>query len=244
MEIFRKIKDFEEEYEVSNYGNVKSLKNGKEIIMKPSIDTSGYFFVGLYKNKKTYKKKIHRLVAEAFIPNPDNLPCVNHKDENKLNNFVWVNDDGSVDIEKSNLEWCTHEYNINYGTAIERRVAKQRGQKRTEETRRKMSESQKGLKKPKISEVLKGRKISKESIEKRVAKLSKSVVAVKDGIVVMEFASSAEARRNGFNQGNISECCNGKRRTCSGYQWFLKTEWLKMQQATHDRVACGKLDIE
>ena len=54
---------------------------------------------------------------EAFVPNPHNYPCVNHKDENRGNNFIWVNPDGSVDLEKSNLEWCSHKYNLNYGTA-------------------------------------------------------------------------------------------------------------------------------
>ena len=65
--------------------------------------------------------KIHRLVAKAFIPNPNNYPYINHKDENKKNNIVYVNPDGSVDFEKSNLEWCTPKYNTNYGTSINRK---------------------------------------------------------------------------------------------------------------------------
>lgn len=108
MEIFKEIKGFEN-YEVSNYGNVRSLK--RNIVLRPSI-VNGYLHVGLYKDGKHYDKYIHRLVAEAFIPNPNNLQEVNHKDENKFNNHV------------DNLEWCTHEYNLNYGTAIERMTEK------------------------------------------------------------------------------------------------------------------------
>ena len=63
-------------------------------------------------------------MAEAFIDNPSNLPYVNHKDEDKTNNFVFINDDGSVDLEKSNLEWCTPEYNSNYGTRNKRMIDK------------------------------------------------------------------------------------------------------------------------
>ena len=81
MEIWKDIKDFEGLYWISNLGRVKN-KHGK--ILKPEI-RNGYYSVDLVKNKKRYKCRIHRLVAEAFIPNPDNLPMLNHKDENKLN---------------------------------------------------------------------------------------------------------------------------------------------------------------
>ena len=91
-----------ENYEVTTTGEVINTKTGR--VLKSGKNTCGYLHVVLCKNGKTKIKRIHRLVAEAFIPNPDNLPCVNHKDENKTNNCV------------DNLEWCTHEYNINYGT--------------------------------------------------------------------------------------------------------------------------------
>ena len=72
--------------------------------LKPSVNKHGYLTVGLHRNGKRYRKYIHRLVAEAFIPNPLNMPQVNHKDEDKSNNYV------------ENLEWCTAEYNSNHGT--------------------------------------------------------------------------------------------------------------------------------
>ena len=71
--------------------------------MKPRIDKNGYLRLGLFKNKKQKHFNIHRLVAQAFIPNPNNYPVVNHKDENKQNNCI------------TNLEWCNTEYNNNYG---------------------------------------------------------------------------------------------------------------------------------
>ena len=101
-------KDYEGIYQVSNCGRVKSIKFGKERILKLTKDKDGYLIVNLYKNNKSKTFKVHRLVAEAFLPNPDNLPLINHKDEDKSNNIV------------SNLEWCDVKYNTNYGTRNKR----------------------------------------------------------------------------------------------------------------------------
>lgn len=107
MEIFKEIEGYEN-YQISNLGNVKSLKFGKERILKPAKDKGGYLTVDLFKQGKHKTYKIHRLVAQAFIENPNNLPEVNHKDENPANNTI------------ENLEWCTREYNINFGTRTEK----------------------------------------------------------------------------------------------------------------------------
>ena len=80
-----------------------------EIILSPKNNGKGYFIVCLYKNKTHKYYLIHRLVAITFIPNPDRLPCVNHKDEDKTNNRV------------DNLEWCDHKYNSNYKGVLKRR---------------------------------------------------------------------------------------------------------------------------
>ena len=121
-EIFRDVEGYEGMYQISNLGRVKSMERNvwsehnncfcllKERFLRPEI-VCGYLRVVFCKDGKTSKHLVHRLVAQAFIPNPDNLPQVNHKDENKTNNVA------------DNLEWCTPEYNINYGTRNER-VAK------------------------------------------------------------------------------------------------------------------------
>ena len=110
-------------YKVSNLGRILSLdynKTGKAKLRTPVEDKDGYFTVQLSKNGKRKTCLVHRLVAETFLYNPENLPEVNHKDENKKNNFVFLNEDGSVDKEKSNLEWKNHRDNINHGTHNER----------------------------------------------------------------------------------------------------------------------------
>ena len=107
-EIWKDIEGYEGLYQISNKGRVKSLKYGKERIRTPVITNDGYLNVILYKNTTAQHRLIHRLVAEAFIPNQDNLPEINHRDENKKNNCV------------ENLEWCDRGYNVNYGTRNER----------------------------------------------------------------------------------------------------------------------------
>jgi hypothetical protein len=93
-------------YEASNLGRVRNPRTGK--LLNPSKDKYGYLYVSLYKDGIRTTGKIHRMVAEAFIPNPQGLPIVNHKDENKENNRV------------DNLEWCDDKYSINYGTRTEK----------------------------------------------------------------------------------------------------------------------------
>lgn len=124
-EIWRDIFNYEGCYQVSNFGRVKSLErftnDGHHILEKilSQSFTKGYLKVGLSKNGKCKTIYVHKLVADAFIPNPNNLPEINHKDENKENNMV------------DNLERCTYYYNIHYGSAIERGRNKQLNSKKT-----------------------------------------------------------------------------------------------------------------
>lgn len=109
-EIWKDIKGYEGVYKVSNKGRVKhiSKQNNQENICKIYKSNSNYLTVFLYKTNHQKHVFVHRLVAQAFIENPLNLPCVNHKDENRENNCV------------ENLEWCTHKYNMNYGNVAKK----------------------------------------------------------------------------------------------------------------------------
>ena len=105
-EIWKDIKNYEGLYQVSNLGRVKSLYYNK--ILQNAVQKDGYFQVSLSKNGIQKMYLVHRLVAEAFLPNPHNYLCVNHKDEDKSNNIY------------TNLEWCDVKYNANYGTRNKR----------------------------------------------------------------------------------------------------------------------------
>ena len=164
-EIWKDIKDYEGHYQVSNLSRVKSIKFGKERILKPVTDRHGYLLVSLWKNNKQKTYKVHRLVAEAFIPNPYNLPQVNHKDENPLNNNV------------NNLEWCNSKYNCNFGTRIER-ISKRR---------------------------------------------SKTVLQYDlEGNFIREWQSTRECGRNGYDQGHVAACCQGKLKKHKDSIWRYK----------------------
>lgn len=119
MEIWKPVKGYEGFYEVSNFGKIKSVAvfshtAGKVVmrkipmVLKPETTHDGYkrVLLSLFGKKKKYS--VHRIVAAAFIPNPNNYPVVNHKDEDTANN------------KADNLEWCTAKYNSNYGTLPKR----------------------------------------------------------------------------------------------------------------------------
>lgn len=98
--VWKDVSDYEDFYEVSNYGVIRNKQTGKEL--KPRLKKNGYLTVDLgYRGVKT--TSVHRIVATAFIENPNKYPCVNHKNENKLDN------------RSDNLEWCSQKYNANFG---------------------------------------------------------------------------------------------------------------------------------
>ena len=129
MEIWKDIKGYEGLYQVSSLGNVRSLdtmincKGAKNIdkhlrkgkVLKKYIGTSGYYTINLSKNSKIKVYRVHRLIANAFIPNINNLPLINHKDGNKLNNNI------------NNLEWCTYAYNNKEAYRIGLKVGAEKG---------------------------------------------------------------------------------------------------------------------
>lgn len=117
-EVWKDIQGYEGIYQVSNLGRVKSLPKMCGVrwddgrILKLQPDKNGYLYASLYSNNKQKHLKVHRLVAEAFIPNPEQLPCINHKDLCVYNNYV------------NNLEWCSYTYNNNYGGRATRAAEK------------------------------------------------------------------------------------------------------------------------
>ena len=173
-------------YKVSNLGRILSLNyrnTGRAELMNPNKNKGGYFQVTLRKNKESKKCYVHRLVAETFLPNPENKPYINHKIEGKKGktmNFVFFNEDGTVDEEKSTIEWVTAKENNNYGTHNER-IAK--------------------------------------TLSKKVLQLSLS------GDLIREWSSAKECGRNGFNSGNIVECCNGNRKKHKGFLWIYAEDY-------------------
>lgn len=116
-EMWKDIPNFDGKYQVSNMGNVRSIartiirRNGRKQQIESKMLVSrksgcGYLYVTLHNEGKKETIRVHRLVASLFLKNPNNLPVVNHKDENKQNNNV------------DNLEWCTQQYNIMYSKNI------------------------------------------------------------------------------------------------------------------------------
>ena len=104
-EIWVPVVGYDYDYTVSNHGRICGTRG----VMKPYDNGYGYLVVEFQKNGKKKHLRVHRLVAEAFVPNPDDLPEVNHRDENKHNNHA------------ANLEWCTSSYNKKYGSGIKSR---------------------------------------------------------------------------------------------------------------------------
>ena len=139
-EIWEDIKAYKGKYQISSLGRVKMLdyvaSDGRKIkgrIRKLQKNNSGYIIVNII--GKTYL--VHRLVAEAFIPNPNNYPQINHKDENKQNNRI------------DNLEWCTNKYNNNYGTKPYKMGLIHKGKKISEKQKQLLSEKMKMIVKQK-----------------------------------------------------------------------------------------------
>jgi hypothetical protein len=191
-----------DDYEISNKGRVKSLSREKrnrqgkwirkEVILKPGMNRLGYFMVSLYKDKKAKSKKLHRLIAEAFIPNPNNLPCVNHIDENKENNDI------------DNLEWCTYSYNLMYsGNCSKGGMANANNSKNVERFTKWNKEN-------------KGWLIGSNASKKPVLQILNGVI-----IMEYSSAKDANTI-TGINASHIGECCKGKAITAGGYNWAYK----------------------
>ena len=203
-EIWKDIEGYENKYQVSNLGRVKSLNYNhtkKEQILKCCKTGAGYTLVNLC--GKMFL--VHRLVAKTFIPNPENKPCVDHintiRDDNRVNN----------------LRWVTHKENM-----VDNEITRNKfigdnnhwlGRNHTDETKEKM-------RKPKSEE-------AKNNMSK--AKSIKIVQLDKDMNLISIFNSSKEASELlGFCQGHINRCCNKKRKSHKGFIWMFYEDYIKL----------------
>lgn len=215
MEEWRDIEGYEGIYQISNYGRVKRLdtiihtaikyvskRAIKGGVLKLSSNNRGYKTVMLSNSVKRKKYFVHRLVAKAFIENPNNYPVVNHKDENPSNNMV------------ENLEWCTQRYNMNWRNVMARKVAPKL--RKTEEEKKRnrqnyIQEHKEEIKAYKRIWYIKNRK-PKGKFMKGVEQYDKNNNFIKS------YCSIEEAKRQ-TGISHINCACSGKRKTAGGYIW-------------------------
>lgn len=188
-EEWRDVQGYEGYYKVSSYGRVISLyrlvKYGSKWLPKPPIIMSDvstpnrYNSVILKVNGKKESRQVHRLVANAFIPNPNNYPCIDHIDGNKQNNYV------------SNLRWCNDLQNQNNPVTREKQ---------------------------------------RHTLKENGSKFApKAIIGIneKRGDILF-YPTMCDARKDGFLQSMISECCNGNRKHHHGYKWMYKEDYDKL----------------
>lgn len=217
-EIWKDIEGYEGLYQVSNLGRVKSLdriivtKMNISRLMKGKIltivpDPNNYMKVLLSKEGKQQIYLLHRLVAQAFIPNPDNKPEIDHINTDRTDNTVWLNEDGSVNYDKTNLKWATRKENCNNPLTKEKIAAFDRTRVFSTETRQK------------ISLALKGKIKSPETIEKVRQKIMKPILQLSlNGDIIKRWDSATEAK-NMLGIKTISDCLRNRSKTAGGYIW-------------------------
>lgn len=192
-EEWRDIEGHEGKYQVSNFGRIRNSIRNK--ILKQTKVRNNYLVVSLHKNKQK-RFYVHRLVAIAFIPNNNNLSEVNHKDENKENNHV------------DNLEWCNKEYNLTYGTRIDRISNKKRGVPKSPEAKQKISKT----------------RIKNKSAKGANNPNCKKVILLTTS-EIFDYMNQA-AEKYGIYKDSIRRCCQGKFKYAGKLENGAKLIWM------------------
>ena len=211
-------KSINKEYEISNYGNLRRSKKGTTKLVKPEILKKGYLRVSIWENGIRNRKLIHRLVAEAFIPNPENKSQIDH-----------INNDTS-DNRVENLRWVTAKENVQhsieqYRFVTDKKVNAYKNVIKSEKELQRLKEI--GFKKGSVpwNKGKKGVQIHtedwKQQASLRMKELNKirqtPIICIETGEI---FESQAEASRTKkISQGNIGACLKGKRNVAGGYHW-------------------------
>lgn len=224
--------DLKGNYLVEKDGKIYSFY-GKGQYLNPTVNAEGYCVVSITVDGVKNQYKVHQLVAEAFVPNPEGKECIHHKDRNKLNNSA------------DNLQWLTREehsalhsdpndqayiYTKEFGEKLSKvlkgRPSPLKGKKMSEEARKKMSESAKGKvfsieTRKKISEANSGRPQSEEHKRKKAESKKRPVAQYdKENNFIKEWKSALDAEQGcGVSRCHIATVCKGKRQSAGGYIW-------------------------
>lgn len=219
------IKGYEGLYAITSCGKVWSYRSNK--FLKPKVNKSGYLQVSLYKNYEVKNPYIHRLVAEAYIPNPENKPQINHLNEQKDCNWV------------KNLEWCTAKENNNYGTHNERMAKALSKTVRCLETNKVYESTIEAAKAFNVSASGIARacrnnspcvgyhfefveKIKEETVEAPKKKGTKAVYCIETNEVYESQTIAAQVFN--INSSTVSKCCSGRLKSAKGYHFRFATE--------------------
>lgn len=218
IEVWKPVVGWEEMYLVSNFGNLRSLDRkvggprpeGRIIKgkLRKFLVVRGYLSVNLIDKKsgKSTRNSVHRFVAEAFIPNPENKLCVNHIDGNKQNNHI------------SNLEWCTYKENSEHAI----RTGLKRPHKFTEEQKQKISQSGKGKINLALWQKNNKPKMVEQALRASLLMVKKVNQFDKSGIFVKQWDSMADAcRATNATPNGITNCTKGRLKTSGGFKWAL-----------------------
>ena len=213
VEEWRDIAGYEGLYQVSDWGNILSIRKNEK--MKPNLGKNGYLKTTLTKDKEKEYILVHRLVAEAFIPNPENKPCVDH-----INGV-------RTDNRAENLRWCTHKENNNFELSRKHQRESKIGEKNPMHGKKPWNY---GVSMP--YEVKEKIKQSRQGLI--FPSRRKAVIQITNGTIVeWESASEVEKANLGYSQGHISSCCNGNynkkgNHSYKGSEWFFKIDYEKM----------------